>query len=245
MGQNESNAKKENINNKFLNIIIYNVLLNSDKTMNFPKITTYKELLLYVFSNNLQEYHKLLSDPSSNKIKKSLLYNNFIYCNEIYYYQNLNNSKYSNNANNANYSDCPDYCLNYNRKYLILHIFYIILKVHKINSLDSKIDKQMLNLILNKIDKNLNEHCNEKNVLACNLERFNDVNSEIGILCNKYDKYKNVDKKKSIDNTIKHRHFELNKINRLKIKNDKNTEYVNNLQYFKLSLTGKPILFYY
>lgn len=237
MGQQIS---KKELNIKILDIIIYNVLRSADKIIEFSKITTYKELLLYILCDDSKHYNQIFKHSKSDKIKKSFVNNNIIYCDQEYYCHKLTMSK-------KTYTDYQYFLLdmNYNREYRILELFGMIIKLYKINSLDERIDSQLLDLILNGIEATLNDYYTDINSLEFDLSRIDEINNDISILCDKIDKFarrRNRIKTYSVNNTLRHRQFELKKINRLKTKYDRNIEVIKKLRYLKLLLTSTPYL---
>lgn len=221
------------LNVVLLDIILYNILTCSEKNNEFCKITTYKELLLYLLSSNSNEFLKYLNDPTANIVKKSFFSNKITYCNKIYEYKT------------PTIEPCDTYSINdmsYNREYHTLDIFIKILKFYKLKSLNVKINYQVLDLILNAIVAMINNYSDDISIIKYNLDRFDCINYYICSLLDKSYNCKNAIQKKSIDNTLKHRQLELKKINNYKIKYDNIREIINKLEYFKLLLTSMPVL---
>lgn len=163
----------------------------TDQTDQINEQITYKQLLSKLL--NLKT-NKKCESHNSNIITKSYVDSHYIYCNKIYSYK-INFSHNLNKLNNLNNSNCPNMSeqeiemtcnpkvkyflkeMDENKEYIILDVFYNILKHYNIHSLDVPIHNDLIQIISLTLNKATDYY---KNLLKNqNASDHNDIHKNI------------------------------------------------------------------
>lgn len=170
MGQNSS----AEIRAKFIDVVMYNVIMCVKRMPPTQSIKTYKQLLLYIFSPTS---YQIENNPAANKIKVQFLgiigvtectYN---YCSQTYKYKKFKFKGKNNKTYTANKIDYffEEMCVN--REYCTLEIFYNMLKICKLQSLDLPIGLEIIEMLKDAITESIIRFSEDLLSLVNNLNR--------------------------------------------------------------------------
>lgn len=152
MGQNISFDK---LKIKFIDIVIFTV--SSQNFKNTNKIYTYKDLLLFLLPHL---YNHNLNIKDTNVIHTSWFDSYYTYCGkEIGYIIWDYDDYYSFGQDNSKKVHFLTE-MKINKEYMIIDVFYNLLKQYKLKSLNVKIDKEILDMLIFAIK----DICDEKNI---------------------------------------------------------------------------------
>ena len=140
----------EQLKCKFIDIVIFSIIMNPIDFTGIKKICTYKQLLQLL----LQCWNKYnFNSKSSNIILYSWVFGGYTYCDKYIEYQIWDSDKYD-------HKDREIMDVKINNEYLIIDIFYRILETFKSKSLDDKINDELIE----KLKKVGTNHIDNSNV---------------------------------------------------------------------------------